>query len=369
MTTATVDEVGALCEPLPTTMQALVKAEPRKGAELWDVPIPMVGDKDVLVRVDACSICGTDLHIYNWDPWAARRMHLPLVFGHEFCGTVVRIGEDVRGVVVGDFVAAESHVTCGSCQECGSGSRHACRNVRIVGVDRPGAFAQYVVIPEENAWIASRSLTPDVVTIEEPMGNAVHTVSATPIVGATVAIFGLGPLGLFAIRIAQVYGAARVIGVEISPLRTRLGSQMGAERVLDPRSDDVPSILRDETAGEGVDVALEMSGSQTALTQALQSLRHGGTLALLGLPSNPLEVNLADDVIFKGITVKGILGRRLPETWYQTRGLLEAGVDMSPVITDRMPLSDFERAFELLGKGRSGKIVMYPNRVGGEEKR
>lgn len=360
MSTATKPREMESLDAIPATMKALVKSDPGPGAILTDVPVPTIGERDVLIRVEATSICGTDLHIYNWDEWAAHRMHPPIVFGHEFCGTIVRAGSEVTRVRVGDFVAAESHITCGHCLECRAGQLHACRDVRIIGVDRPGAFAEYVAIPEENAWIASRHLTPEIATIEEPMGNAVHTVSETPVVGATVAIFGLGPLGLFATRIAQVYGAARVLGIEISPVRSKLGVVMGAERVLNPETQDIVAALLAETDGEGVDVVLEMSGSQSALTQALASLRHGGTIALLGLPSRPVEINVADDVIFKGATVKGIVGRRVPETWFQTRGLLEAGVDMSPVITDRLPLSEFERAFELLRNGRSGKIVLYP---------
>lgn len=348
-------------EVVPAMMTALIKARPAPGATLGEVPVPFVGDFDVLVRVEAASICGTDLHIYSWDEWAANRMKTPVVFGHEFCGTVVRAGAGVSSVAVGDFIAAESHITCGRCEECKAGQLHACRNVQIIGVDRPGAFAQYVSIPQGNAWKAPRSLPPEIATIEEPLGNAVHTVFATPIVGATVAIFGLGPLGLFAIRIAKVYGAARVLGVEISPFRSELGLRMGAERVLNPTHDDVPEILLKETGGEGVDVVLEMSGSQVALSQSLKALRHGGTIALLGLPSHPLEVDVADGLIFKGATLKGIVGRQIPETWHQTRGLLEAGVDMSPIITDRMPLYEYERAFELLSSGRTGKIVLYPN--------
>lgn len=348
-------------EVVPATMSALVKAQPGPGATLVRLPVPSIGDHEVLVRVEAASICGTDLHIYAWDDWAASRMKTPIVFGHEFCGTVVRAGAAVSRCAVGDFIAAESHVTCGHCEECKAGQLHACRNVQIIGVDRPGAFAQYVSIPEENAWRAPRSLPPEIATIEEPLGNAVHTVFATPIVGATVAIFGLGPLGLFAIRIAKVYGAARVLGVEISPFRSELGLRMGAERVLNPTKDDVPGILMAETRGEGVDVVLEMSGNQVALNQSLKALRHGGTIALLGLPAHRLEVDVADGLIFKGATLKGIVGRQIPETWHQTRGLLEAGVDMSPIVTDRMPLSDFEQAFALLSSGRTGKIVLYPN--------
>ena len=361
MTSTDIAEQSAAAVEMPSTMKALAKTEPRPGATLVEVPVPTIGARDVLVRVDAASICGTDLHIYNWDAWADRRMKTPIVFGHEFCGTIVRAGSEVTRVTLGDFIAAESHVTCGHCHECRADHFHLCRNVQIIGVDRPGAFAEFVAIPEENAWPVSHSLPPEIATIEEPLGNAVHTVSAAPIVGATVAVFGLGPLGLFACRVSQVYGAARVFGVEISLLRSELGLRMGAEEVLNPKAQDVAARLLEVTGGEGVDVVLEMSGNQDALTESLRSLRFGGTIALLGLPSQPLQVDLADHVIFKGATVKGIIGRRVPETWHQTRGLLEAGVDMSAVITDRMPLGEFERAFELLESGRSGKIVLYPN--------
>ncbi len=365
MSTASVALSAAEAASLPATMTALVKDKAGPGAVLQTIPVPTVGAHDILVRVDAASICGTDLHIYNWDAWAQQHIQPPIVFGHEFCGTVVRAGSEVTDVHVGDFLAAESHITCGECHECRAGRRHACRQAQIIGVHVPGAFAQYVAIPAENAWPASPSLSRDIATIEEPMGNAVHTVASTPIVGANVGIFGLGPLGLFAIRIAQVYGAARIWGVELSEFRAQLGRRMGAERVLNPLVEDVPAVLLEETGGEGLDVALEMSGAGPALAQALAGVRHGGTVALLGLPSKPMELNLADDVIFKGLTLLGIVGRRIPETWHQTRGLLEAGVDMSPVITDRMPLTEFRRAFELLAGGRSGKIVLYPNQEGG----
>lgn len=361
MATKLIERQQAEPDAPPTTMLALVKPAPSPGAELRQVAVPTIGAGDVLIKVRAASICGTDLHIYNWDPWAAHRLKPPIVFGHEFCGTAVRIGSEVTKVAVGDFIAAESHITCGVCRECRQGQLHACRNVSIIGVDRPGAFAQFVAIPEGNAWPVSETLSPEIATIEEPMGNTVHTISETPIVGANVAIFGLGPLGLFAIPIARVYGAKRVFGIEPSPFRAQIARQMGIDRVLDPQTDDVPLILAGETAGEGVDVVLEMSGSQAALSQSLASLRYGGTLALLGLPSKPLEVNIADHVIFKGTVIKGIVGRRIPETWHQTRGLLESGMDISPIITDRLPLTEFETAFSLLGSGRSGKIILYPN--------
>lgn len=347
---------------IPTTMRALVKREAGPGAELQIVPVPSVGPADVLIHVDATSICGTDLHIYRWDDWASHRMHLPLVFGHEFCGTVVQIGSDVTRVTVGDFIAGESHVVCGRCRECRAGQLHICRNLRIIGVDRAGAYAQYISIPEENAWTVPASVPVETATIEEPLGNAVHTVTSMPVSGATVAIFGLGPLGLFAISIARVYGAARIFGIELSPVRIRLAEELGIDVAIDPGTEDVVARLLAETGGEGVDVLLEMSGNETALAQGLASLRPGGSVALLGLPSRPIHVDLADGVIFKGATIKGITGRRIPETWYQTRGLLEAGIDLSAVITHRMPLAEYERAFSLVGSGETGKVILYPNR-------
>jgi threonine 3-dehydrogenase len=356
-----VGEKGAGEESIPATMMALIKTETAPGAVLQEVPVPTIGPTDLLVRVEAASLCGTDLHIYHWDEWAAERIRPPLIFGHEFCGTVVRVGGEVTRAAVGDFIAAESHIVCGHCYECRTGQRHVCRNVQIIGVDRPGAYAQYVAIPQENAWCTSRSIPPEIATLEEPLGNAVHTVVSTPVAGATVAVFGLGPLGLFAIPIARVYGAARIFGVEISPFRIALGYRLGADLVLNPREEDVVSMLLAATSGEGVDVVLEMSGSEQALEQALRSLRRNGVAALLGLPSHPLRVDVANGVIFKGATVKGIVGRCIPETWYQTYGLLKAGVDVSPVVTHRMPLSDYERAFALASSGQTGKVVLYPN--------
>ncbi len=348
-------------ESVPRRMQALVKAHAGPGAQLEEVPVPDVGPYDVLIKVLAASICGTDLHIYSWDPWAEGRVHPPIVFGHEFCGEVVAIGAEVTRVSIGAYVAAESHINCGHCFECRHGLEHICRQVQIIGVDRPGAFAQYVAIPAEKVWITSRRFPPEIATIQEPMGNAVHTALVAPLAGATVAIFGAGPIGLFAVPIARASGAKKIITVEPSPFRLNLAAVMGSDVMIDPRTDDVVHRIREETAGEGADVVLEMSGNAGAIAQGLRALRYGGHASLLGIPARPVELDLADGVIFKGATVQGISGRRIWETWYQTRGFLESGMDLSPIITHTMPLAEFARAFELVRTGNSGKVVLFPN--------
>jgi threonine 3-dehydrogenase len=342
-------------------MQALVKASPGPGAQLVEVEVPEVGPHDVLIKVLAASICGTDLHIFRWDRWAQSRIHAPLIFGHEFCGEIVAAGPDVRRAEVGDYVAAESHVACGECHQCRSGFDHVCRRVQIIGVDRPGAFAQYVAIPERNVWQTNRRFPPEIATIQEPMGNAVHAALSAPIAGATVTIFGAGPIGLFAVPIARASGAAKVITVEPSAFRRDLATRMGSDVTIDPATDNVVHRILEETSGEGADVLLEMSGNPQAIGQGFRALRYGGFASLLGLPAQPIEMDLADGVIFKGATVQGITGRRIFETWYQTRGFLESGMDLSPAITHRLPLSEFASAFELVSSGQSGKVVMVPD--------
>jgi threonine 3-dehydrogenase len=347
-------------EDIPTDMVALCKTAPASGAALQTLPVPRVGPDDVLVRVMATSICGTDLHIYRWDPWAEGRVTTPIVFGHEFAGEIVAAGGNVPDRLLGGYVAAESHISCGLCYECTHGLQHICRRVQIIGVDRPGAFAQYVSIPWTNAWPTDRRFPPQIATIQEPMGNAVHTALSAPLVGATVTIFGAGPIGLFAVPIARASGAKRIITVEPSPFRRELARTMGSDIVIDP-ADNVVELIRAETGGEGTDVVLEMSGHPSAIAQSLQGLRFGGHVSLLGIPSRPLEIDLADGVIFKGATVQGISGRRIWHTWYQTRGFLESGMDLSPTITHILPLAQFARAFDLVSSGQSGKVVLLPD--------
>lgn len=345
---------------LPEQMEALVKrAEP--GAVLQQVPIPSIGPIDALIRVQAASICGTDLHIYRWDEWARHRIHPPMVFGHEFCGEVVAVGSETTRVDVGAYVSAETHIACGECYECLHGLQHICKRVEIIGVDRPGAFAQYIAVPERNLWPTDRRFPPEIATIQEPMGNAVHSALATPIAGASVAIFGAGPIGLFTVPIARATGAARIITVEPAPFRRELAAKMGSDVVIDPAGESVVARILEETNGEGVDVVLEMSGNPGAISQAFSALRYGGHISMLGIPSRPVELDLADGVIFKGATIHGISGRRIWETWYQTRGFLESGMDLSPIITHVLPLEQFERAFDLVASGQSGKVVLLPN--------
>ncbi len=345
---------------IPEQMEALVKyAEP--GATLQTVPVPPIGPTDTLIRVMAASICGTDLHIYRWDQWAQHRVHPPMVFGHEFCGEVVAAGSEATRIGVGAYVSAETHIACGACYECLHGLQHICKRVEIIGVDRPGAFAQYVAVPERNLWPTDRRFPPEIATIQEPMGNAVHSALAAPIAGATVAIFGAGPIGLFTVPIARATGAARIFTVEPAPFRRQLATRMGSDVVIDPGSENVVSRLLEETEGEGVDVVLEMSGNPGAIGQAFSALRHGGHVSMLGIPSRPVEVDLADGVIFKGATIHGISGRRIWDTWYQTRGFLESGMDLSPIITHVLPLHQFETAFDLVASGQSGKVVLLPN--------
>lgn len=345
---------------IPDRMEALVKyAEP--GAVLQGVPVPAVGPTDALVRVEAASICGTDLHIYRWDEWAQHRVRPPMVFGHEFCGEVVAVGSEAGRVGIGAYVSAETHIACGECYECLHGLQHICKRVEIIGVDRPGAFAQYIAVPERNLWPTDRRFPPEIATIQEPMGNAVHSALAAPIAGSTVAIFGAGPIGLFTVPIARATGAAKIMTVEPAPYRRQLASRMGSDVVIDPGSENVVSRLLEETNGEGVDVVLEMSGNAGAIGQAFSALRHGGHVSMLGIPSRPVELDLADGLIFKGATVQGISGRRIWETWYQTRGFLESGMDLSPIVTHILPLHQFEKAFDLVANGQSGKVVLLPH--------
>ncbi|MGD0920638.1 MAG: L-threonine 3-dehydrogenase [Terriglobia bacterium] len=343
-------------------MQAIVKPEPKPGAQLQEVAVPPVGPHDVLVRVRVASICGTDLHIYQWDRWSARRIRPPLVFGHEFCGLVERIGAEVSTVREGDFVSAEMHLACGQCYQCRTGQSHICQKVRIIGVDADGCFAQYVKIPESNIWKIDPAIPPDYAAVLDPLGNAVHTVLAGDVAGLSVAITGCGPIGLFSVAVAKACGAGPIFATEIHPYRRKLAEKMGATAVVDPSATDAVAFVLGETRGVGVDVVLEMSGHPEAVRQAFQMLRRGGRISLLGIPAKPLELDLATDVIFKGAVVQGINGRRVFETWYKMQALLKSGaLDLAPLITDRIPMADFEHGMELLLSGNASKVLMYPN--------
>jgi threonine 3-dehydrogenase len=344
------------------TMFAVVKPDAAPGSEIREVKIPEYGPTDVLVKVKVASICGTDLHIYNWDRWAQKRIHPPLIPGHEFCGEVAAYGKEVTSVKEGDFVSAEMHVACGKCVQCRTGDGHICRNVKIIGVDSNGAFAEYVVIPESNIWKLDPGIPQEYASILDPLGNAVHSVLAGEIAAKTVAITGCGPIGLFSIAVARAVGAAQVFAIEVNQNRRRLAREMKADFVLDPSNDDVHAIVMKQTEGLGVDVVLEMAGHPDAIRTAFNIVRSGGRISLLGLTSKPISLNFSEDIIFKGITVQGINGRRMYQTWYQMTALLKNGkLDLHPVITDRMAMKDFSQAMERLKTGEASKILVYPN--------
>jgi threonine 3-dehydrogenase len=347
---------------MPHTMLAVVKPEPKPGAEIREVKIPAFGRTDVLVKVSVASVCGTDLHIYNWDPWAQRRIHPPLIPGHEFCGNVAAVGDEVTSVKEGDFVSAEMHVACGKCLQCRTGEAHICQHVSIIGVDSNGAFAEYVVIPESNIWKLDPAIPQEYASILDPLGNAVHTVLAGDIASKTVAITGTGPIGLFAIAVARACGATQVFAIEVNQYRRKVAKQMKADHVLDPATQDVRQIVMDLTGGVGVDVVCEMAGHPDAVRTAFNIVRGGGRISLLGLTSKPIAVNFSEDIIFKGITVQGINGRRMYQTWYQMTALLKAGkLDLHPVITDKLAMKDFNQGMERLKTGEASKILLYPN--------
>jgi threonine 3-dehydrogenase len=356
------DTAGKARTAVADTMCAVVKSQAAPGSEIRQVSIPSFGRQDVLVRVKVASICGTDLHIHNWDPWAQHRVHPPLIPGHEFCGEAVAVGDEVTSVREGDFVSAEMHVACGKCLQCRTGEAHICQHVKILGVDADGAFAEYVTVPESNIWKIDPAIPPEYASLFDPLGNAVHTVLSGDVAAKTVAITGCGPIGLFAIAVARACGAVRVFAVEISEYRREIARKMKADFVLDPREDDVRSIVMDNTSGTGVDVLLEMAGHPDAIRLGFSLLRRGGRASLLGIPSRPVEINFAEDIIFKGVTILGINGRRMYQTWYQMQALLKAGkLNLHPVITDRIALKDFCSAMDRMNSGESSKILVYPN--------
>lgn len=349
---------------IPETMRAVVKAQAATGAELQTVPVPTIGPRDVLVKVRATTICGTDLHIYRWDTWAQSRIRPPMVFGHEFSGDIVAVGDEVTTVKVGDFISGETHIICGHCYPCRTGQYHICRNVKIVGVDRPGCFAEYVAIPASNAWRNDPKLDPAVAAAQEPFGNAVHTALSTDLATKTVLITGCGPIGLFAVGIAKAAGARQIFATDVNPSRLEMARTMGATHPINAKDDVVGEVMA-ATDGGGVDVLLEMSGNGVAINQGFKSLRFGGYAALLGLPGRPLDnFDLANHIVFKGATVYGVSGRKMYETWYQTRALIGEGrVDIRPIISHRMPLDDFQQAFEMMIAGDAAKVALFPHNM------
>ncbi|HUG48974.1 MAG TPA: L-threonine 3-dehydrogenase [Candidatus Limnocylindria bacterium] len=342
-----------------TTMRALVKEAAGPGAALREVPVPEPGPGELLIRVEAAAVCGTDVHIERWHDWAAENFGPPpMIFGHEMAGVVVGHGPGAGRIRLGETVAAETHIVDWTCYQCRTGRAHVCQSLRILGVHRPGAFAQYVVLPEPNAWVFE-GLPFDIAALQEPLGNAVHACFVDEIAGQSVAVMGCGPIGLMAIAVARMAGARRVFATDISAGRREMAARLGADVVLEA-GQDVVQRLRDETDGDGVDVVLEMSGSEAALHQGLAALTNGGRVSLLGTHSRPITLDLSEEVIFKGARLHGITGRRMFDTWYRSTALLEEGLDLAPLITHRLPLSEYQSAFELVASGQAIKIVLLP---------
>ena len=341
------------------TMRALAKTRPAPGAELVERPVPSPGPGEVLLRMEAASICGTDSHLYNWDPWAAEILKPPIILGHELAGRVEGAGAGVTRVRDGDLVGVESHIVDWSCSQCRSGQAHLCRNLKVIGAHVDGGFAEFVVIPEANA-IESNGLDPAVVALQEPMGNAVHAAFVEPIEGRTVAVTGCGPIGLCAVAVAKAAGASLVIATDVEPYRLEMARRMGADLAIDGRDAGLAPTVLEATGGDGVEVVLEMSGAQPALDTALAIITRGGRISLLGIFSQPARVDLSDRVIQKGVRLYGIYGRRLYDTWERTQALLRGGLDVTPIITHRFDLADWEQGFALIASRHAGKVVLLP---------
>jgi threonine 3-dehydrogenase len=347
---------------MATTMKALRKTQAAKGLQMDTVAVPLIGPTDVLVRVKTASICGTDLHIYGWDRWSQGRIKPPVTLGHEFCGAVERVGDEVRAVQAGDFVSAEMHLNCGHCRQCRLGQAHICQNLRIIGIDQDGAFAEFVKIPASNIWKLDAAIPERYGAVLDPLGNAVHTVLAGPVAGQTVLVTGCGPIGLMSIAVAKACGSSTVFATETNEKRRAMAKKMGADVVLNPAAEDAVGKILAETNGTGVDALLEMSGNPTAIQQGFKALRAGGRASLLGIPTENVPLDLVNDVIFKGATVQGIYGRRMYETWVQMTALLKAGrLNLEPLFGERASLDKFENAFTLLQGGLAGKVLLYPN--------
>jgi threonine 3-dehydrogenase len=338
-------------------VKALVKSRTEPGLWLEEVPEPGVGINDVKIRVDRTGVCGTDVHIHRWDAWAQRTIPVPLVIGHEFVGEVAEVGSNVTGFQPGDTVSGEGHVVCGRCRNCMAGRRQLCAHTIGLGVQRPGAFAEYVVLPMTNVWHHWPGVPEDVAAIFDPFGNAVHTALAFPVLGEDVLVTGAGPIGCMAVAVVRHAGARHVVATDLNPTRRGLAERMGATVALDPRERDLGEVQRELGMTEGFDVMLEMSGNADALRSGIANMAHGGRIAILGIPTAAVELDL-DPVIFNMLTLKGIYGREMFETWYQMSVLVDSGLDISPVITHRFPYSEFEEAFEVAASGDSGKVLL-----------
>ncbi len=338
-------------------MKALVKKLAEPGLWLEDVPEPKIGINDILIRVKRASICGTDVHIYNWDEWAKQTIPVPMVIGHEFVGEIAQVGSNVPDFFPGQIVSGEGHVVCGHCRNCLAGRRHLCARTSGVGVNRPGAFAEYIAVPMSNVWVHSPHVDLEIASIFDPFGNAVHTALSFPVLGEDVLITGAGPIGLMAAAVARHAGARFVVITDVNPYRLELACKIGVTRAVDVRTTTLAGVQNDLGMKEGFDVGLEMSGNAAALRDMIANMSHGGRIAMLGIPSQPMSMDWRT-VIFSMLTIKGIYGREMYETWYKMTVMLQSGLDIKPVITHRFPYTEYEQAFEIMRQGNSGKVIL-----------
>ncbi len=339
-------------------MKALVKAKSERGIWMANIKKPEVGHNDVLIKVRRTAICGTDIHIFKWDDWAKATIPMPMAVGHEFSGKIVDMGVEVKGYEIGDRVSAEGHITCGYCRNCRAGRRHLCMNTVGVGVNRPGAFAEYIAVPAFNVFKLPDAISDDMASILDPLGNATHTALSFDLVGEDVLITGAGPIGIMAVAIARYAGARHVVITDVNDYRLDLARKMGATRAINVTNDTVDETMKELGMVEGFDVGMEMSGNPQAFRDMLRTMHHGGKIAILGIPPGEMAIDW-NEVIFKGLILKGIYGREMFETWYKMSSMLQSGLDMEPIITHHFDVDDFQPAFELMESGQSGKVILH----------
>lgn len=339
------------------TMKALVKQRAEPGLWLADVPVPTIGINDVLIRVLKTGICGTDIHIYNWDDWAQKTIPVPMVVGHEFVGEIVQVGSNVNDFRIGEIVSGEGHVVCGRCRNCLAGRRHLCKETKGIGVNRPGAFAEYISVPMSNVWHQHDGVDLEVASIFDPFGNAVHTALQFDLLGEDVLITGAGPIGCMAAAVCRQAGARHVVVTDLNPYRLELARKLGATRVVDVRSEKLPDVQKELGMAEGFDIGLEMSGNARAFADMIANMAHGGKISMLGIPSAPMAIDW-NAVVFNMLTIKGIYGREMYETWYKMTVMLQSGLNLKPIITHRFAFADFQEGFDAMRSGNSGKVVL-----------
>jgi threonine 3-dehydrogenase len=338
-------------------VKALVKAKAEPGIWMQEVPVPEIGPNDVLIRVRKASICGTDIHIWNWDAWSQKTIKIPMVIGHEFMGEIAKLGDEVTGFEVGERVSGEGHITCGHCRNCRAGKRHLCRNTMGLGVNRPGSFAEYVALPAFNVFRVPKEIPDEIASFFDPLGNAVHTALSFDLVGEDVLITGAGPIGVMAAAISKHVGARHVVVTDLNPYRLELARKLGATRAVDVRSETLQETMRVLGMTEGFDVGMEMSGNGQAFRDMLAAMNHGGRVAILGIPPSEVSIDW-NHVIFKGLVLKGVYGREMFETWYKMVAMLQSGLDIAPVVTHRFKAEQYAQAFEAMRSGQSGKVVL-----------